>query len=59
MQKAPLLLTLMAPSISEEAAPSVSVPLATLTVVAELIVRLRAESLEPVVTVPLVRLITA
>ena len=55
----PLPLTVMEPSIVEVAAPRVSEPLLTLTVVEELVTRLRTESLAPVVTAPLDRSTTA
>ena len=56
----PVLLTVTGPLIVDVAAPSDSVPLLTLTVVEELVWRLRTESLGPVVTFPvLVRSITA
>ena len=57
--RVPVLLTEIGPSIVEVAAPRVSEPLATLTVVEEFVIKLRTESLGPVVTVPLVRSITA
>ncbi len=57
--RVPVLLTAIDPSIEDVAAPRVSEPFATLTVVDELVIRLRTESLAPVVTVPLVRSITA
>ena len=47
-----MLPTVMGPLIWEVAAPKLSEPLLTLTVVAEFVERLRAASLEPVETVP-------
>jgi len=57
--RVPFPLTFRGPLSVEVAAPSVSEPLLTLTVVEEFVIRLRTESLGPVVTVPLVKLITA
>ena len=56
----PVLPTVMGPPIEEVAAPRLSEPPPTLTVVDAFVDRLRTASLGPVVTVPVpVRLITA